>query len=343
VIEAKPDLEPVGHSAGWSLSWRRWLRRLATAVLDLVVFKPIALFVAWLSFRANRIDFEGREQLCERVQCALRRGRPVLLASNHVSWFDDPVIPMALFRTGRRASLELGGLAVWIALCATAPAPALDAVTRTSAALAGALALAFFGVHKAWWTLGALENLSDASVLRGKLALTRARAPGPALRAVLAVADPAIRSFMRSDTVKTVLVDRRPGEDARRGRERALEQAVAIAAEPAIVWVFFEGGRSKTPGVIAPARRGIGALAIRLRERGHDPLVVAIAHRGMERVIPPGAPRFLSSGHRVTVRWAELDREIGDAEPQGEQAVADAVRTAVVRLHEREAAAAPDA
>ena len=340
MIDAKPDLERFGRSAGRSVS-SRWARRLATAVLDLVVFKPIAVFVAWLSFRANRIDFEGREQLFDRVQCALRRGRPVLLASNHVSWFDDPVIPMALFRAGRRASFELGGLAVWFALCATAPA--LDAVVRASAAVAGALALAFVGVNKAWWTLGALENLSDASVLRGKLALTRARAPGPLLRVILAVADPAIRLFMRSDTVKTVLVDRRPGEDARRSRERALEQAVAIAAEPAIVWVFFEGGRSKTPGVIAPARRGIGALALRLRDRGHDPLVVAISHRGMEHVIPPGAPRFFSSGHRVTVRWAELDREIRDAAPGGEQAVADAVRKAVVTLQGREAAASPDA
>ncbi len=341
MIEAKPDLEAFGRSARWSTSWRRWVRRTATAVLDLVAFKPIAVFVGWLSFRANRVDFEERAQLCERIQRALRGGRPVLLASNHVSWFDDPVIPMALFRTGRRASFELVGLAIWIALCAMAPAP--DAVVRSIAAVAGALALGFLGVHKTWWTLGALENLGDASVLRGKLALTRARPPGPLLRAVLALADPTIRTFMRSDTVKTVLVDRRAGEDARRSRDRALDQAVAIAAEPAIVWVFFEGGRSKTPGVIAPARRGIGALTLRLRELELDPLVVAISHCGMERVIPPGAPRFLSSGHRVTVRWAELDREIRDVEALGEQAVADAVRTAVVRLQETRVAVASDA
>ena len=320
---------------------RRWGRAVVGIALDLVAFKPIAVFVGWLSGCANRIRFERRRELRERIDAALAEGRPVLVASNHVSWFDDPVIPMALHRSGLRATLELGGLAVWLVLCAAAPADAVGPATRAVGAGMGALAVAQFGVRKAWWTLGALENLSDASVLRGKLALTRSTPPGRFLRVALALADPAIRGFMRSDTVKTILVDRRPGEDAKRDRERALQRTCDIAARPACVWVFFEGGRSKLPGEIAPARRGIGALLLGLRERGHDPLVIALSHRGMERVIPPGASRFLSTGHTVTVRWAELGREIRDAAASGEQAVADAVRAAVVRLQVAAPAATP--
>jgi 1-acyl-sn-glycerol-3-phosphate acyltransferase len=311
---------------------RGWGRAAVGIALDLVAFKPIAVFVGWLSGCANRIRFERRRELRERIDAALAGGRPVLVASNHVSWFDDPVIPMALRRTGLRATLELGGLAAWLVLCAAAPADAVGPATRALGAGIGALAVARFGVRKSWWTLGALENLSDASVLRGKLALTRSTPPGRFLRGVLALADPAIRGFMRSDTVKTILVDRRPGEDAKLGRERALQRTFDIAARPACVWVFFEGGRSKVPGEIAPARRGVGALVLGLRQRGHDPLLIALSHRGMERVIPPGAPRFLSTGHTVTVRWAELGPEIRDAAASGEQAVADAVRAAVVRL-----------
>lgn len=311
---------------------RRWGRVVVGVALDLVAFKPIAVFAGWLSGCANHIRFERRRELRESIDAALAEGRPVLVASNHVSWFDDPVIPLALHRAGLRATLELGGLAAWLVLCAAAPAAAVGPGMRTVAAGMGALAVALLGVRKDWWTLGALENLSDASVLRGKLALTRSRPPGRFLRAALALADPAIRSFMRSDTVKTILVDRRVGEDAKRHRERALERACDVAARPAYLWVFFEGGRSKVPGEIAPARRGIGALVLRLRERGFDPLVIALSHRGMERVIPPGAPRFLSTGHIVTVRWAELGEEIRDAAARGEQAVADAVRAAVVEL-----------
>lgn len=332
MIGSKPERAFGRRSAPRRGVVARGAGAVATAVLDLVAFKPIALFVGWLSTRANRIDFERRRELRERVGGALAAGRPVLVASNHVSWFDDPVIPMALYRSGARAACELGGLALWIALCAAAPAGGVGPATRVTAAGLGALAVACFGVRKTWWTLGALENLSDASVLRGKLALTRRAPPGPFLRILLAVADPAIRGFMRSRTVKTVLVDRRPGEEARHSRERALEQTLALAMEPACVWVFFEGGRSKVPGVIAPARRGIGALVLGLWARGGDPLVIALSHRGMERVIPPGASRFLSSGHTVTVRWAELDREIREAAPRGEQAVADAIRAAVVAL-----------
>ena len=51
--------------------------------------------------------FRERGELHRRVRRAVRAGRPVLFASNHVSMFDDPVVPMALFRTGSRAAAEL--------------------------------------------------------------------------------------------------------------------------------------------------------------------------------------------------------------------------------------------
>ena len=60
--------------------------------------KPIAIFVWWLSNRANRIEFQERAELCTLVEVAARGGRPVLFASNHLSMFDDPVLPMALYR-----------------------------------------------------------------------------------------------------------------------------------------------------------------------------------------------------------------------------------------------------
>ena len=80
----------------------RLARTLATALLDLLLLKPIAIFVWWFSTRKNRMHFEQRRELRRRVDRALAAGRPVILASNHVSWFDDPVIPMALYRTGER-------------------------------------------------------------------------------------------------------------------------------------------------------------------------------------------------------------------------------------------------
>lgn len=313
---------------------RRGGRAVVGTVLDLVVFKPVALFVGWFSSRANRVCIERRRELERRIVTALAQGRPVLVASNHVSWFDDPVIPLALHRSGLRSALELVGLALWVAVCAAAPGDAVGPGLRALGVGLGAWVVARFGAHKSWWTLGALENLSDASVLRGKLALTRSAPPGRLLRAALVLADPLIRAFMRTETVKTILVDRRPGDDARRMRERALRETLEVAARPAYVWVFFEGGRSKVPGQIAPARRGVGALLLELWERGLDPLVIGLAHRGMERVIPPGAPRFLSTGHTVSVRWAELGPQIREAAEGGDQAVADAVRTAVVALHD---------
>jgi len=315
---------------------RRRLRALTTAFLDLLLLKPIALFVWWFASGANHVDFAERRELRRRVERAIASGRPVLIASNHVSWFDDPVIPMTLYRTGPRAAAEFVALAAWIALCWLDPLDLAPAGLRAGAALIAAWGVGRFGANKVWWTLGDRVNLSDASVLRGKLEITRAgRPPGLLLRMLLAVADPAIRHFMRSDTVRTVQVDRRPGEEPKRARARALEQARAIAARPEPFWIFFEGGRSKQPGTIAPARRGIGSLALGLRADGHDPLLVAVSHRGMERLIPPGGRRFLSFGHEVEVRWSELDldalaeRSAGDA-----QALADEVRREVVRLQQ---------
>jgi 1-acyl-sn-glycerol-3-phosphate acyltransferase len=322
-------------SAGGLPGLRRLGARAATRVLDLFAVVPIALFVWWLSARANRIHFHERAALRRRIERALAEGRPVVVASNHVSWFDDPVIPMALFRSGRHAAIELVALCAWLALCAALPDSILPAPARLLAGLSGAALVVAFGARKAWWTLGDLVNLSDASVLRGKLELVR---PGPAgrlRRALLALADPAIRSFMRSGTVKTLFVDRRSGEGAKRARARALEQTLDVALRPEAVWLFFEGGRSRDPEQIAPARHGVGSILLGLRARGAKPLLVALCHRGMERVIPPGAPRFVSFGQEVFVRWTELDLERPELSASDDpQRIADAVRGEVVRLQQ---------
>jgi len=311
----------------------RIARLVTTTLLDLVAAKPIAIFVWWLSTRANSIDFARRGELRWRIRRALREGRPVLVACNHVSWFDDPVIPMTLFRTGQRATAELAAIGIGVLLYWALPEGRFLERLALAATLLMATGFARFGVNKSWWTLGDLVNLSDASVLRNKLELVRGAPPGPGLRALLKIADGAIRSFMRTATVKTIFVDRRPGEEARSARERALEQTLEIAARPEVFWIFFEGGRSKVPGVIAPARRGLGSLALALTERGLRPLLIAVSHRGMEHVIPPGAPRFVSSGHRVAVRWTELDAGRMTRGYAGDpQAFADSVRDEVVRL-----------
>jgi len=69
-----------------------------------------------------------------------------------------------------------------------------------------------------------------------------------------------------------------------------------------------------------------------LRERGHQPLVVVVYHRGMERLIPPGGSRFLSYGHQVDVDWSLFDMDSSNAAASSAQAVADAVRDTAVRL-----------
>jgi len=314
---------------------RRLGARVATAVLDLIAAKPIAIFIWWFSTRANTIHFHERRELLRRIERALAEGRPVLLVSNHVSWFDDPVIPMALYRTGRRALAEFALLFATIAVCwALTPSP-LAPPLGVVISLAVAAAIASSSARKVWWTLGDLVNLSDASVLRGKLAIVRPGAPGVMQRALLALADPGIRGFMRSGTVKTLFVDRRPGEDAKHARARALAETLDVAQRPEPVWVFFEGGRSRNPEEIAPARHGIGSLWLGLRERGANPLLIALCHRGMERLIPPGAPRFLSIGHEVSVRWSELDALRADlAASSDPQQIADSVRGEVVRLQQ---------
>jgi 1-acyl-sn-glycerol-3-phosphate acyltransferase len=99
------------------VSWTSAGRRTTTLLLDLLVVKPIAIFVWCFSQRANTIHFSEREAMLRRIDAAFAEGRPVLVAANHVSWFDDPVIPMALYRSGQRASLEYAGLAALVAVC----------------------------------------------------------------------------------------------------------------------------------------------------------------------------------------------------------------------------------
>ena len=295
--------------------------------------KPIAISVWCFSQRANTIHFSEREAMLRRIDAAFAEGRPVLVAANHVSWFDDPVIPMALYRSGQRASLEYAALAALVAVCWALPEDILPPRTGVALCVAAVLCIGLLGSRKVWWTLGALENLSDARVLRGKFALTREAPPGPILRGLLTLADSAIPWFMRSGTVRTVFVDRRPGEDARRVSARGVAAALDVAERLEPVWVFFEGGRTKNPPEIAPARRGIGALLLGLRERGQRPLLLVVYHRGMERLIPPGGSHFLSSEHEVFVRWTEFDAEASEAVAKSDDlAVANEVREVAVRL-----------
>jgi hypothetical protein len=240
---------------------------------------------------------------------------------------------MALYRSGQRASLEYTALAALVAVCWALPEDILPPRTGVALCVAAVLCIGLLGSRKVWWTLGALENLSDARVLRGKFALTREAPPGPILRGLLTLADSAIPWFMRSGTVRTVFVDRRPGEDARRVSARGVAAALDVAERLEPVWVFFEGGRTKNPPEIAPARRGIGALLLGLRERGQRPLLLVVYHRGMERLIPPGGSHFLSSEHEVFVRWTEFDAEASGAVAKSDDlAVANEVREVAVRL-----------
>jgi 1-acyl-sn-glycerol-3-phosphate acyltransferase len=315
------------------VDWTSASRRTTTLLLDLLVMKPIAISVWCFSQRANTIHFSEREAMLRRIDAAFAEGRPVLVAANHVSWFDDPVIPMALYRSGQRASLEYAALAALVAVCWALPEDILPPRTGVALCVAAVLCIGLLGSRKVWWTLGALENLSDARVLRGKFALTREAPPGPILRGLLTLADSAIPWFMRSGTVRTVFVDRRPGEDARRVSARGVAAALDVAERLEPVWVFFEGGRTKNPPEIAPAQRGIGALLLGLRERGQRPLLLVVYHRGMERLIPPGGSHFLSSEHEVFVRWTEFDAEASGAVAKSDDlAVANEVREVAVRL-----------
>ncbi len=296
--------------------------------------KPIAIFVWWLSNRANRIEFQERAELRRRVEAAARGGRPVLFASNHLSMFDDPVLPMALYRMGFRAVAELSALTALLVACWVVPASAVPPVVLLGAALAWAVVIVVFGARKVWWSLGDLVNFSGASVLRGKLEIGRTRPLSRLWLALLSVADRSIYYFMRSGSVKTVFIDRRAGGEAMRARARAVVEATEIAARAEPLWIFFEGGRAKVPGEIGPARRGIGDIVVGLRERGLDPLVIAVRHRGLEHVIPRESRRGITSGHLIEVCWAEcqLDREGSDGRDQDAQSIADAVRSRVASL-----------
>ena len=318
---------------------RRALVRIAvlltTPILNLVATKPIAIGVWWLSERANCMHFEGRRALRRLARRAAREGRPVIFATNHVSMFDDPVVPMALYRTGSRSALELlvlGALvALWWALPETAGWPAAGGAVVA----AWATGIALLGARKTWWSLGDLVNFSGATALRARLESGRERPFSSRRLALLALADPAIYFFMRSGVVRTVFVDRRAGEEAKHARTRAVEETVEIAARPEPIWIFFEGGRAEVPGAIGPARRGLGDVVLALRARGLDPLVVAVHHRGLERVIPRDSRRWIATGHRLDVAWAECGADLtANAGPdEGDpQVVANRVRARVAEL-----------
>jgi hypothetical protein len=334
--ERTVHFDPIGSKDGTTGSFRWRLRRIGrrvtTLVLDFFIIKPIAIFVWWFSHRANALHFRERRELLHQMKRARAEGRPVVVAVNHVSWFDDPVIPMALYRTGQRAGLELGALGGFMAVCWMLSPEVIPPMAGVAAGVAGAVGIALLGARKVWWTLGDRVNLSDASVLRGKFALTRKAPPGPLLRSLIRLADSTIPWFMHSGSTKTVFVDRRPGEEAKLSRARAVATTLELAERLEPVWVFFEGGRSKVPGVISPARRGIGLLVLGLWERGHQPLVAVVYHRGMERLIPPGGSRFLSFGHGVEVSWSLLDVDLSRAATIDAQAIACAVREAAVQL-----------
>jgi 1-acyl-sn-glycerol-3-phosphate acyltransferase len=307
----------------------RALERVTTPILNWLVTKPIAVFVWWLSSWANTTDFRERSVLRSRIDEARRARRPILFASNHLSMFDDPIVPMALYRTGPRAARDLavlGGLLLAASL--TPPGSLPGPAVAGAAAIVWALGAGLRGAQKDWWSLGDLVNFSSADGLRTKFGARSSRSSGALRRALLALADPLIYHLMRSGAVKTVFVDRRAGDESKRARARSVEQMVDVAARGEPVWIFFEGGRAKVPGEIGQARRGIGDVVIGLRARGLEPLVLAVHHRGLEHVIPRGSSRFLASGHRIQVRWSDVSL------PRSEDAqnLANAAREEVVRL-----------
>jgi len=313
----------------------RALDASVSILLNLVLAKPISIFVWWLHARANRTTFHGRSELARRVKRARRAGDPVLFASNHLSMFDDPVIPMALFRTGPRAAAELSGLVALLLLWEATPPAAAPPEAVVASLIAYSLGIALLGARKTWWSIGDLVNFSGASALRGKMESSRDRPLSLPARAFLSVLDPVVFFFMRSATVKTVLVDRRPGEEGKRSRARAAERGIELAAEGEQIWIFFEGGRTRMPDEIGPARGGIGQVVKGLQTRGIRPVVIAIHQRGLEHVIPISSRRWLTSGHRIDIRWSEFEvegegaREITD---QDAQKLSDDVRAAVVQL-----------
>jgi len=301
-----------------------------STLLNLVLAKPISIFVWWLHAWANHTTFHGRSELARRVKRARSAGDPVLFASNHLSMFDDPVVPMALFRTGPRAAAEVSGLFALLLLWRVTPAAVVPSEVFVASLIAYSLGMALLGARKTWWSIGDLVNFSGASALRGKMESGRDRPLSLPARILLSSLDPVIFFFMRSATVKTVLVDRRPGEEGKRSRVRAAERGIELAAGGEQIWIFFEGGRSRTPDEIRPARGGIGQVVKGLQARGIRPLVIPIHHRGLEQVIPISSRRWLTSGHRIDIRWSEFDLEGKDEHDA--QRIADEIRAAVVRL-----------
>ncbi|HJO22670.1 MAG: hypothetical protein QF890_17335 [Myxococcota bacterium] len=303
------------------------LEGLTTALLNWIATKPISIFAWWLSNWANITDFHERALLRSRIDDARRAGLPVLFASNHISMFDDPVLPMALYRSGPRAARDFLVLGA-ILLAATVSSGSFPPVIVGAAAAAWVLGAGLWGGRKEWWSLVDLVNFSSADGLRGKVETGSRRSPGRLQRVLFALADSAIYYFMRSGVVKTVFVDRRPGEEPKRARARAVEETIDIAARGEAAWIFFEGGRAKVPGEIGMARRGIGDVVIGLRARGIEPLAIALHHRGLEHVIPRGSSRWFGSGRRIDVSWSDLALPAsGDA-----QTLANAAREEVVRL-----------
>jgi 1-acyl-sn-glycerol-3-phosphate acyltransferase len=306
-----------------------------STLLNLVLAKPISIFVWGLHAWANHTTFHGRSELARRVKRARRAGDPVLFASNHLSIFDDPVLPMALFRTGPRAAAEFLCVFALLILWRVTPPAVVPPEAIAASLIACLLGTALLGARKTWWSIGDLVNFSGASALRGKMESSREAPLSLPARIALGLLDPLVFFFMRSATVKTVLVDRRPGEEGRRSRARAAERGIELAAEGEQIWIFFEGGRTRNPDEIRPARSGIGQVVKGLRDRGIRPVVIAIHHRGLEQVIPISSRRWLTSGHQIDVRWSELDLEekgTRGGAGQDAQAIADGVRAAVVGL-----------
>ena len=311
------------------------LNALVSILLNLILAKSISILVWWLHARANRTAFHARAELARRVKRARKAGDPVLFASNHLSMFDDPVVPMALFRTGPRAAAELSCLAALLVFWRPTPPTLLPPAAFPIFITAYSLGIALLGARKTWWSMGDLVNFSGASALRGKLESGQERALSTPARVLLAVADPVVFFFMRSATVKTVLLDRRTGGAAIQSRAHAVGRAIELAAAGEQIWIFFEGGRTRVPDQIRPARGGIGQMIRGLQARGIRPLVIAIHHRGLERVIPMSSRRWLTSGHRIDIRWSQVDlEEIGapDIASQDTQKISDDIRAAVVRL-----------
>lgn len=323
----------LGNGILQSVVWT--LNVVVSILLNLVLAKPISIFVWWLYAQANRTSFHGRAELARRVKRASRAGRPVLFASNHLSMFDDPVVPMALFRTGPRAAAELSCLMALLILWWITPPTLIPPGVFIATVTAYSLGIAVLGARKTWWSIGDLMNFSGVSALRGKLEFGRERPLPIPLRVLLGVAAPAIFLFMRSATTKTVLVDRRPGEEGKQSRVRAVESMIELATGGELIWIFFEAGRSRKPDEIRPAQGGIGQVLKELQARGIRPLVIAIHQRGLEHVIPMSTRRWLTSGHRIDIRWSEFDSWIDEAQPiaaRDSQEIADDVRAAVVRL-----------